>query len=327
MELTFSLRLDRLENGKAAVHGRVCWRSQKVRFSTDQWVDPNQWDGSQVKGKGPDIRTINRRLTDIRYAIEDLFDTKTSSPTVEEVRAEIARIKSQILGTVLKSSAVEQPKQSAQPELFEFCEIYRQERKADVSKSLLRTARVATKHLKDFRPNLAWSDLTLSFLNQFKVYLLYEEELSDNTVHAYIYVLKGILKYADQLEYTVPRGYQFLSASVGDTIRPTLLHDDLAALATLDLSLHAPTGDHRNLGVENWSQFRDLILMACYTGLRHSDLSKIKLSNCHDIDGFQCLQITQQKNRFESDHSLDRAGPGDDHKISGRFRRASQGFA
>ncbi|RIV23652.1 site-specific integrase [Fibrisoma montanum] len=296
--ITLYLREDRLgDDGTAPIHLRVCWQGRKVRTATGERIAPLFWDSDEerIRRTAPGAKNANRRLSKYRDELEQFFEQAPLLPTEDQVRAEIKRIQVEVLGRAKRIvSAPEPPAAPTYPALSSFATQYVAERRADRSESWCESVGIVGDHLAAFRLGIDWPDLTINTLNLFKVYLQEELELSDATLHTYVSLLRGMLKYAIRSGCPVPPDYTWLETRlVGDTLRPTLTHGDLEAIRTATLRKPQPT--YPKAFLQTMEETRWYFLMACYTGLRHSDLHQLMHPTLTTVGGLTCLEAIQQK--------------------------------
>jgi len=288
MELTRLLRLDRLDaSGRAPIALRICWQGHKIRPSTGEKVKPADWDEAKAK-----VRARARFASDINARL-DIYEThlrtffyrqENAGQLVSEAmaRAEVERIRNEELGRGPKK--VPTTPEPAGQSLADFLTTYETLLPGGLTISTARQIRAIRLHLDAFWPGLNWADLKVNALNQLKNYFSEEVGLSDNTVSAYFGSFRGAMKYATATGYPVPADYALVSGSPAEVIRPALSRDHLAIINQLDLD------EMPRLKPTAW-----LFQMACYTGLRYSDLSQIRRASVSLVDGYPCLMALQQK--------------------------------
>lgn len=290
MEITRILRTDRPgPDGRVSIHLRVCWQGNKVRLSSGEKVVPVDWDEKKelVRGRAKFSADINNRLDTYESGLSRFaYQTQNAGVVLTEamVRAEVERIRVQELGrSVSRIMPVVQP---GIPSLIDFLTDYGQRLPGGLSESTARQIRAIRQHLDGFAPGIGWADLKINTLNQLKNYWMEEIGLSDNSISAYFGSFRGALKYAIMQGYPVPADYNLVSGRAAEVIRPALTRQHLFQLGGAEL----PTGV--NSRAVSW-----LFRMACYTGLRHSDLGQLRLSSVRVIENQPCLVALQQKAR------------------------------
>jgi integrase len=118
--------------------------------------------------------------------------------------------------------------------------------------------------------------------DRYATHLLHQVRLTDNTVAKQILTLKRFLRWARDRGYTDATGFDRLSWKRQEPDIMTLTAEEVAALEQLVL----PTSGYLD-------NARQLFLLACYTGLRFSDLISIKAEHLRG----QVLRMTTQKTR------------------------------
>jgi integrase len=157
------------------------------------------------------------------------------------------------------------------------------------SQSKPRSAQVyatAARHLREVgqisKYAIDFDTITLTFGDRYATYLLHTIKLTDNTVAKQILTLKRFLRWARDRGYTDATGFNRLSWKRQEPDIMTLTAAEVAALEQLAL----PAGGYLD-------NARQLFLLACYTGLRFSDLVSIKAEHLRG----QVLRMTTQKTR------------------------------
>lgn len=302
--LTFTPRLDRIgKSGDCSVALTVCWAGYRVRASSGVKVIPEYWvsDLQRVSRMHSDNKSINRTLSLYDKQIHDYFDDLTRIPSESEVTELIDGIRVGRLGKKPKIITPEAaPVEANIISLSEFALEYVRQRRTERSPIWCAIVGTVSNHLRAFRPNLQWSDLTLNTLNQFKAYLQEEEELSDNTLETYVGILRGMLKYATLPQYKipVPSDYTWLETRIaGDVVRPVLSHADIDSIRNADLKQVHDAAHYQSVMIQpgviestHW-----YFLMACGTGLRYSDLWQLITPKIATIEGVKCVEVMQQK--------------------------------
>ncbi|WP_020603315.1 site-specific integrase [Spirosoma spitsbergense] len=292
MEIARTLRLDRAgSDGSVSIHLRCCWQGYKVRLSSGEKVKPADWDEKKgvVKGRVKFASDINTRLDTYETGLKKFaYQTQNAGNvlTVDMVRAEVERIRTQELGHITGKTTGEPAGMVSNgvPSLAAFLATYEREAPGGLSKSTAYQIAAIRSHLDAFMPGIDWADLRINTLNQLKNYWSEEIGLADNSISAYFGSLRGALKYALAQQYPVPGDYALVSGRASEVIRPALTRSHLAKLEEVSL----PDGKH--IQAVHW-----LFQMACYTGLRHSDLGQIRASGIRMVDNHPCLMALQQK--------------------------------
>ncbi|MGI4743397.1 MAG: site-specific integrase [Janthinobacterium lividum] len=164
----------------------------------------------------------------------------------------------------------------------EFIAVTRAQAKIGSAKVYATVAR----HLREYEQSSGYAvdfdTITLSFGDRYATHLLHKVRLTDNTVAKQILTLKRFLRWARDRGYTDATGFDRLSWKRQEPDIMTLTAGEVAALEQLVL----PAGGYLD-------NARQLFLLACYTGLRFSDLVSIRSEHVRG----QTLRMTTQKTR------------------------------
>ena len=132
---------------------------------------------------------------------------------------------------------------------------------------------------------LVFDDITIEWHRKF-VRMLQEEKKALNTIGAQIKNIKTFLKYTygkNLHNNTIYLNDDFIAfKELTDNIY--LTEKELDSIYQLDLSYN-----------NRLDSLRDLFILACYTGLRYSDFSKLKKTDFEEKDGSYILNIRTQK--------------------------------
>jgi integrase len=144
----------------------------------------------------------------------------------------------------------------------------------------------AARHLREFAQAskfaVDFDTITPTFNDRYTTYLLQKVKLTDNTVAKQVLTLKRFLRWARDRGYTNATGFDRLSWKRQEPDIMTLTAGEVVALEQLVL----PAGGYLD-------NARALFLLACYTGLRFSDLVSIRAEHVRG----QALRMTTQKTR------------------------------
>jgi integrase len=141
------------------------------------------------------------------------------------------------------------------------------------------------RHLRDFERAsglvVDFDTITASFGDRYTTYLLHTVRLTDNTVAKQVSTLKRFLRWAREREYTTT-AFEKLNWKRQETDIITLTSEEVKALEQLILLV----GSYLD-------NARALFLLACYTGLRFSDLVSIRAEHLRGTS----LRLTTKKTR------------------------------
>lgn len=297
MEISRYLRTERPnKTGAVLIEMRVCWGGQKIRLSTAERVRPADWnaDDEVIRRTDPAHRLKNNRLNTYTNGLVEFFDKRLTAPDTAEVRAEVERIRVEGLKLKPRVRPVEpEPVAPTWPTITEFSAQYIADHRASRSKSWQVSTKAVVDHLTAFRPGLLWPELKINTLNQFRVYLQEELELSDNTLNTYLALLPKFFDYATRQGFPIASDYRWFEGASGcETIRPVMSHANLVSIRQTKLTLPVSAS---LLTLDDMEQTRWYFLVACATGLRHSDLDKLINPQTVTVNGTTCLSVIQKK--------------------------------
>lgn len=285
--MTVKFYLKTPDQSQSLILARVLWDSYQINLSTKQIVETKFWIQNNAKGERIQRvkqtnsyligSLINQSLDRLKVTIQQIFiqfenENDHEQPNPEELRNLIQ----------IKLGRKEKAKKEKLPTFMEYFKrfIYRSEngirrnRKTGeaLSKDTVKTYNTLLGHLETFNKYLDWKDINLAFHADYTEFLMEEYELTSSSIGKDFQVLKLVCEeaYYDKAnpynDYKSP--YFSVSREVGTSIH--LNPDEIATLFNLELSQN-----------KKLDETRDLFIIGCLTGLRHSDFSKIKRSDIH----------------------------------------------
>lgn len=142
------------------------------------------------------------------------------------------------------------------------------------------------RHLKNFeqkkRFKIGFDAINLKFYNLFMDYLTIDLQLTPNTIGKLITNLKVFMREALEEGLTTNNAFTHRKFKSINFKSETVYLTDTEIQALIDLDLNANP---------RFERVRDMFVIGCYTGLRYSDLTKIKPENI--IDGM--IELIQTK--------------------------------
>jgi integrase len=259
----------------------VSFDGQRVKVSTGLTILPKQWlkaeQRAQVRGL-PDNGKLNDALELAEQQLLDCYRLHRSQaqlPSAVALRAAVA-----------PSAA---PAGSTAPVVHSFGDYFDEWIALARAQQKPRSAQVyatAARHVREFAQATGYAvdfdTITPTFGDRYTTYLLHKVRLTDNTVAKQVHTLKRFLRWARERGYTNATGFDRLTWKRQEPDIMTLTAAEVAALEQLTL----PPGGYL-------ANARSLFLLACYTGLRFSDLVSIRAEHLRG----QALRMTTQKTR------------------------------
>jgi integrase len=260
----------------------MIWKGNKLVYPTGIYVLPKDWQGDQtkpsyqrVKASSQYAKEYNRKLEQIQSAASDIFYQHTNAAylSVEQVRNDL----DVRLGKKIQHDLT----------LFSFIQEYVEEsakrtnkKGALISPNTIKVYSQTLTHLKDFdkKGKLSFSTIDRKFYNSFLTFMRDEKKFSINTMGKHIRNIKIFMnaarKEAQRINEPISPATQDHSEfrSLSEEVHTIYLNEsEISDLLALDLK-HSNTLD----------KVRDLFVIGCLTGLRFSDLSRIKPENIKD---------------------------------------------
>ena len=272
------------KSGRAPIMGRITIGCSIAQFSCKLSCDPDLWNPreSRMDGKSREAVEINGRLENLLLSVQSAYQSLLSKGCPFDA----TDIKEQFQGSVQTRCM-----------LIERLDMLIKEKEShvgiDIKEGAIHGYYSARIHLQKFIQrkykvsDLAFSQLTENFINEFRQYFLGECGFQESTFYNVATHLKTVcrLAYRGGLADTVL--FDKAKVSKGDKKLPKALDrealDKLKALRFDDLE-------------EEMETARDIFLFACYTGAAYCDLMELKKSHLvRDDEGNLWLKFNRQK--------------------------------
>lgn len=272
---------------KTPIIARVAAGGKRSKVYLGISIEPRHWsqEFQQLKPRGhAQADRLNLVLTAMRTKLEScLLDSLAAGylPTAEQLRQAVEPEAAQPAEPTLPATAT-----PTRPTFLEEFEAWNEQLRGQMSPATLRTNVTAMNHLRGFQARtgypLHFENLTPAFDAQFCRYLLTEPKLTDNAIAKNLIRIACFLRYAHAHGLTDRRDFERLKWKKQEPDILTLTKLEVRALEQVDLS--------DALALRN---ARDLFLLACYTGLRYSDLVSIRPEHAPKAT----LRLRSQKTR------------------------------
>jgi integrase len=254
---------------------------KRVKVYTGLSILPKQWlkadQRAQVRGL-PDNGELNDALELAEERLLACYREHRAQgllPSPEALRAVVEPVQA-VVPVVVK------PGPTFWGYFDEFIAVTRSQAKIGSAKVYATVARHLREYEQASKYAVDFDTITLAFGDRYATHLLHTVKLTDNTVAKQILTLKRFLRWARDRGYTNATGFDRLSWKRQEPDIMTLTAGEVSALEQLVL----PVGGYLD-------NARALFLLACYTGLRFSDLVSIRAEHLRG----QTLRMTTQKTR------------------------------
>ncbi len=268
-----------------SINNKPGWFPTKIKVLRDSWQQEKQ----TVSAKQLDYKTINGKITERKNQLTSVFkdlDYEKINPSVDIVRLRYNRL--------INNKPKVIPGQEVQ--LYEYFDIYINERKNLRQQSYLRKFKPLKDWLIDFNPNLKFDDITMQFYNDFINHLIESGDLMSNTHSGYIKKIKSIMGAAvidpRTRSQSIPIDYRMFKDTFVDS-KPFWLdwETDLKAIEDFE-------------PLEEDLIYKEEFLFRCYTGIRHSDMFNLKKENIIKQKGRTYIDFTSIKTRVDQNLQL-----------------------
>lgn len=270
--LVFNRKKQLNEVGKALVQVEAYYCKKKKYFSTKVYIQPSQWDNKRKIIKNhPNMDALNRK---IQSFISDL----------ERIELESWQNGKDFNLNDLKS-------EKKKEDIVSFISFYKKEVNVATLKDSTKSNHLSTLSLLLlYNKHLTFDDFTFDFLCNFENFLL-SKGYHKNTIAKHMKHLKRYVNLAINKDLFDLQKYPFRKYKIkySETHRGHLTPDELKRLEQVNLdSLHI-----------RYQRSLDAFLFSCYTGLRFSDVIRIKTENILYINNKTWLVYSSVKTNTE----------------------------
>ena len=255
-------------------------QGKKFKIFTKEKTEKKAWnyDKQRVKRNYPGSIEINRNLDEMESLLLKIVrdaSFKSIAPLPSYVKE---RFYKEIQGD-------EESKENKPPELKTEFQTFIDASSTLKSYNTIRSYKSTLQKIKDFekktRRKVSFDSIDLEFYEKFRKYLISECKLLNNSIGKHIKILKTFLNYAVEKGSNQNLAFKKFKVSTEQVDIIYLTEEELLHLHTLEL-------DSKRL-----RNVRDIFCLACFTGLRFSDLNKIKTENI--ADGILTLRTEKTK--------------------------------
>lgn len=266
-----------------------------IKVETKYWIDNNRW--CKENKQYPDGYLNNIQIKKYKEIIEDVlgeFQKELVIPTQEvfkkSIQSKIDSINEQEGGFVSDQRQKELDIQEEEKKFVSFSQKFKDS--SDKKSNTLRSYQTAINKIKEYEIEkkmiLKFEDITMSFYNDFKKYLI-DDGCSKNyigTIFKNILLFMGEAKEQGLCEFEKPRGF-IVDNENADTI--SLTEDEISQVQSVIFTEelirdHYPDIKRPNLArkIKSLNIERDRFIIGYCTALRISDYSRIDDYNIED---------------------------------------------
>lgn len=265
------------KDGTTLIFLRYTHRTKVLMLSTKTCIKPEFWDSRNQRAKKAysGYSKFNMYLDKFEQKVRDIINDARSQnidPSTDYVKDKYFDKKN--------------PTVQKQMSFFEFVDWFIAKASIDKKYGTIQCYKTHLKHLRDFEKyagkKLFWHNIDLNFYSDFQQYYVEHLGNGDNAFGKQIKVLKTILNDAIERGYSVNMAFKSkkFKVTAEESEHIYLNEQELDILFKLDLTHN-----------KKLDRVRDLFLLACWTGLRYSDINQLSKDNI--IDDF--IHITTHK--------------------------------
>lgn len=281
MAITFNLKRPKSKI-PTSIYARYIYSGHEVKYYLKESINPKFWDFKNHRARKtrefPQYLELNAVINNLKTRLETIFrnlrvDLGGKMPSPSELKKAFH----DQIGTSRKTPE-QDPAMTLSGYFDHFIYLFENGmRSTPVKPATIQIYRKTLDHLRNFEKKnntqLEFAGIDQVFYASFLGYLRNDLHLSVNTIGKQIKTLKTVLRHALEAKKHSNRDFESKSFKTlkedADTIYLTI--DELEKIENLDLS--------QNLTLD---KVRDAFLVGCYTGLRFSDYSDIRIENIKD---------------------------------------------
>lgn len=276
LSLVFNRKKQLNKEGKALIQICAYHLGKRKYFSTDIYINPKEWDlkRNKINNYHPDHHELNDELDLQLSHIKEVIKHKKENG--EQI-------------SLSKISDVKEYK--IYTSFYDFMED--EIEKSILQESTKKTHRRTLLVLREFRKELNFDDIDVTFLINFERYL-YNQNYSVNTVYKYFKNIRTYVNRAILIDLMEMDNYPFKKFRLKqvDGNRDYLTPDELSRLEKLNF-----------VSKNELDKVKDIFLMSCYCGMRFSDIVRIQKENFYEVANIKWLKFKMVKSTLKGDES------------------------
>lgn len=269
-KVNFILIRSRIDNNNGTIYAEVRIDNKRVRGSTRIKIQAKDWsDGYPKRNQSliiEKLRLIESKLTE--HFSKDVVTEATIKRHIKNWNKKKVKNKDSIVY------------------LDEAIDSYLEFKELDVQQNTYARIKVHLSDFKHFTPNKMLNELTPRVMERYINYLKKKGTLSNTTINTYRKNVKTFTNWLHRNDY-IPRKIEIPRLREIEKEIIQLNDDEVSRLENRKNKVGQIVALNKRQDIT-----ADMFLCSCYTGLRFSDLKKLKLKNINE-EGF--LKIRQQK--------------------------------
>ena len=271
--LVFNRKGQLLKDGIAPVSVCAYLNGKRKYFATDIKIKPEFWDKKRqrIKTTAPNFLQRNNYLTAFvadleRYELDRLAENKA--------------VTLDCLVECLKP----------QEDRTDFLAFFKTEttNNKKITENTRRVYNSTYKHLSTFRGHITFDDLDYQFIHEFEGYML-GKGINVNSTGKYLKALKAVVNLAINYGILDLNRYPFRNFRIKSqpSSRTYLDPAEIERIEALKIPAYW----------ENTRRVRDMYLFSVYSGLRYSDIIRLRTDHIQDIEGKKYIVLNMEKTK------------------------------
>lgn len=280
------------------------FKGRKFMYSTSKVMDESLWLKKKERAKviparEKELQELNSYLQKLEQVVINFLSSKHNSKTI--LRTDLknklneTKVDEQKEVSIKQQQELEIDKQRLEKENNFFStwdKIINTTKNKDglpisegTKRSKRQTLNLVKEHCVKNKINLTFENLDKMYYHDFDNYMI-EKSFSPNNRGKHFKEIKAILREAEDRDINVNPAFHKKSFRVIRTESDSIFLNEVDIKKLLKAELSPALG-----------KLRDIFIMACYTGQRHSDWNQIRKENISVENGREILKISQQKGK------------------------------
>lgn len=286
VELEKRKKNGQLINENVPIFFRLTYNSNRINLFTGFRINRNLWDEKSLEVKavvqnenGIRADEINSRISNLSSELHSFFikcQIEDRIPETEEVRFQFNSLKDK--GEKLRNKAGQKnsPGQEIKKTFFDvFDEFTSYSGKVNNwTDDTFKKFTALKNHLLKYKEDLAFTDLDSEGMTKLLSYFSSTLKLNNVTTKKYIKNIKWFMRFAVKYEYCDNKFFKEFNPKIKTAEKPIIFLSEEEIKKIIDYEI-ADTKLYLH-------RVRDVLLFTCFSGLRHSDVLKLRKSDIHN---------------------------------------------
>lgn len=254
-----------LKDGRHTLRMRVSWNGKRISHCLYNPIAPSEWDEQNGMPKRSQQKTV-KELNELTAAVDRLFDKchlEQRIPLEEEVKMALGDI---------QADGEKQNKHNIVASINEY--INESTRTGSWSSGTYNRWKVIKSHLEEWRETMSVENFNEESMRQYMDFL-YGKEMRNTTVAKNISSVRTFLRWCRKKGYTTNSEWDdYHPRFIGNGDDKEIIYLTQEELRSI-MELKIPKTHYLD-------QVRDVFLFCCFSGLRYSDVAKLRQSDVHE---------------------------------------------